>query len=359
MLSARVQRVLLLVAIYVSSAESLLLDVTLRSSTIVAAVPSGKCPRASQRLPIMQIGAFPGDDDDGNQEGGDDGDGEDLKEAPPEEFSDSSEEAADIENFRAQMLRQMLGGSEPPSGPNPVDKLLGVKDPSAPTVTRASSLSAGQVLVANPEKFCSRNPFSRPVKDLGRFGLQGPIDDDELPPDLKAQMLPVLVLIEHGKGGSRALLMERRTGALMGDVSMDDYGCVAINPLWLGGTAKQNSLYVVHDVPGMDSATEVADGLFLGGWVDARPKVADSTIADSHFKFFLGATEWSPGQLEEELKAGAWLALDADPALIIKDRVADWRPGKPKPVWTELMQYLDDSPEITKIVSTIYPPGQQ
>ena len=33
--------------------------------------------------------------------------------------------------------------------------------------------------------------------------------------------------------------------------------------------------------------------------------------------------------------------------------------GKPKPVWTELMQYLDDSPEITKIVSTIYPPGQQ
>ena len=286
------QRVLLLVAIYVSSAESLLLDVTLRSSTIVAAVPSGKCPRASQRLPIMQIGAFPGDDDDGNQEGGDDGDGEDLKEAPPEEFSDSSEEAADIENFRAQMLRQMLGGSEPPSGPNPVDKLLGVKDPSAPTVTRASSLSAGQVLVANPEKFCSRNPFSRPVKDLGRFGLQGPIDDDELPPDLKAQMLPVLVLIEHGKGGSRALLMERRTGALMGDVSMDDYGCVAISPLWLGGTANQNSLYTVHDVPGMDSATEVADGLFLGMGRCAA-KSGRFTIADSHFKFFLGATEWS------------------------------------------------------------------
>jgi hypothetical protein len=34
--------------------------------------------------------------------------------------------------------------------------------------------------------------------------------------------LQVLLLIEHSKEGSRALLMERRTGALMGDVSMDE-----------------------------------------------------------------------------------------------------------------------------------------
>ena len=40
--------------------------------------------------------------------------------------------------------------------------------------------------------------------------------------------MQVLVLIEHTKGGSRALLMERRTGALMGDVSMEDYGPCAI-----------------------------------------------------------------------------------------------------------------------------------
>ena len=155
---------------------------------------------------------------------------------PDEEMSDSAEEASEIADFRAAMMRQFLGGEEPGNEPNPVDRLLGVKDPTAPTVTMASALAAGQVLVANPERFCSRNPFARPVRDLGRFGLQGPIDDDELSPDMKAQMLPVLILMEHGKGGSRALLMERRTGALMGDVSMDDYGCVAISPLWLGGT---------------------------------------------------------------------------------------------------------------------------
>lgn len=48
----------------------------------------------------------------------------------------------------------------------------------------------------------------------------------------------VVLLTEHSKAGSRGLLMERRTGALMGDVSMEDYGCVAISPLWLGGTVR-------------------------------------------------------------------------------------------------------------------------
>ena len=221
---------------------------------------------------------------------------------------DNEEDKASVEAFRAKMLRQMLGGgADDDSSPNAVDDLLGVDGSASadggPRIAQASSLAAGQVLVANPERFCSRNPFSRPVRDLSRFGLQGPIDDDELSPDMKAQMLPVLVLIEHNKDGSRALLMERRTGALMGDVSMDDYGCVAISPLWLGGTAKQNSLYVVHNVPGFDGATEVSDGLFLGGWSEARPKVADSSLADSRFKFFLGATEWGAGQLEDEVRA--------------------------------------------------------
>jgi putative AlgH/UPF0301 family transcriptional regulator len=171
-------------------------------------------------------------------------------------------------------------------------------------------------------------------------------------------VLPVLLLLEHASGGSRALLMERRTGALMGDVSMDDYGCVAISPLWLGGTARQNTLYVVHDVAGLEGAVEVRDGLYQGGWMDARPRVADSTYADGRFKFFLGATEWGAGQLDEELKAGAWIALDCDPSVVIKDRVADWRPGQPKPVWTELVQQLEDAEEAQRIVALVYPEGK-
>ena len=143
----------------------------------------------------------------------------------------------------------------------------------------------------------------------------------------------VLLLIEHSSAGSAAVLLERRTGALMGDISMEDYGCVAICPLWLGGTvrvapragqgqlayvvglcasvhaahpctplapflptppprctqAKQNNLYVLHTCNDVVGSTRVRDGLWLGGWADAAPRVSDYSLSESRFKFFLGA----------------------------------------------------------------------
>ena len=126
----------------------------------------------------------------------------------------------------------------------------------------------GSVLVANPQRFCSRNPFARAVKDLNRFGLQGPVQGGDLSADTKAQMLPVrlpaprtqksralclgpptlelseacsavglsrfqpvqpspqvtgppsgpqvLLLIEHGDKGSSGVLLERRTAVPSG-----------------------------------------------------------------------------------------------------------------------------------------------
>ena len=112
---------------------------------------------------------------------------------------------------------------------------------------------------------------------------------------------------------------------------------------------------MLHDVDTLRESEEVCRGLFLGGWSDARPKVADRSLGEGRFKFFLGATEWDAGQLEDEFKAGAWLALDAEPGLVIKDRVASWRPGRPQPVWTEFMKHLAEDGK--KIVDQVYPEG--
>jgi len=309
-----------------------------------------RCRRSA--APISQIADFPEDEDGGDSSSDDDADVRGVEDV-------SDDERGQVEDFRAQMLRQMLGDSgAAEDGPSPVDAMLkkaGV--PVAPPVRRVSELAPGQILVANPERFCSRNPFSRPVKDLGRFGLQGPIDLGEVSADFAAQMLPVVFLTQHSKSGSRGLLMERRTGALMGDVSMEDYGCVAISPLWLGGTSNQNSLYVLHDVDNLRDAEEVTGGLFLGGWGDARPKVSDRSLGEGRFKFFLGATEWGAGQLEDEFRAGAWVVLKAEPSIVIKDRVASWRPGQPKPVWTELVKHLGE--EGKKLVEQVYPEEQE
>lgn len=245
---------------------------------------------------------------------------------------------------REQLTRQLLGGGPEPSSDSAEE---------APSVSQATSLAAGQILVASPEKFCTMNPFAR--MNLERFGMQGPVKLPGLPPDRVAQRLPVLLLIQHDEGGSRALLMEQRTGALMGDVSMDDYGPCAVSPLWIGGTAKPNSLFMLHDVPQAAGANEVSSGLYLGGWEKLKPKVADSSVSEARLKFFVGATEWGAGQLEKELSAGAWIALDVPASLVVKDRVSDWRPGQPKPVWTEMMNYLpSDDADVAKLIKLIY-----
>ena len=47
----------------------------------------------------------------------------------------------------------------------------------------------------------------------------------------------------------------------------------------------------------------------------------------------------------QEIRDGAWLVLDTPADVIIQDRVMDSQPGKPKPVWTELVQLLGDEAE--------------
>lgn len=316
-------------------------------------------PRAPWRAtaPRLQTASFPDDEDNASDE---DGSANRAGEPPASESFSNVEESAAVDAFRAQLLRQMAGGAGPASNEGAAGG--GAKDaasaePGQKQVQQASSLSAGQVLVANPERFFSRNPFWQPVKDLNRFLLRGPIDDDDqLTPDMRASMLPVMLLIDYNKQGSRGLMMERRTGALMGDLSMEAFGAVAISPLWLGGMANQDTLYTVHDVPGVEGASQIRDGLYLNGWKDVQPQVSDSSISDARFKFFLGATEWGSGQLEAELKEGAWIALDIDPSLVIKDRVGNQRPRKPKPIWTELLQYLaGESPDVQRMLAQIYP----
>ena len=121
----------------------------------------------------------------------------------------ADDEDEGIADFRAQLMRQMSGesgGSDPELSKH--EQLMR----SVETAKLAEGPAAGIVLLADPTKFCSRNPFARPLKGLERFGLDGPILMGEVPPDLVAQMLPVVLVLEYGDEGSFGVLLERRTG---------------------------------------------------------------------------------------------------------------------------------------------------
>lgn len=271
-----------------------------------------------------------------------------------EEEEMSDEEKQKLEDLRAKLIDDFGKWNDAETTP----KAESQAKLERPLVQRASKPARGRVLVANPAKFFSSNIFQGdPVKDLSRFNLQGPLDA-RYAPDQFANMLPVILLVDYEKGNvARGVLLERRTGALMGDLGMSEYGCVAIAPLWLGGQANRNTLTIVHNVDDMASADELGEGLYTGGWDEAAPRLSNSSLAEGRFKFYLGSTNWQAGQLDQEMENGAWFVFKVDPEIFLKDRIPGWQPGRRKPIWRDFMQLVEGDEEVSQVFSMVYPEG--
>ena len=302
-------------------------------------------------------------------------------------------------------------------------------------------LEPGTVLVANPARFCNDFGISNNDDDddenenlalfstflgtnrasgnsvnprlLQKFGLTLPPPAD-LGPDRRADLLPVLMIVERTRGDSddedmiQAVLLNRRTGYLLGDLEQptqqssmnddDDDDKTAsssmapllekfcIQPLWFGGVYNHNQrdgsstsmasgldmLHLCPAVPGAKAITD--DGLYWGG----DPSLAQDFLNDPSqariytgfdFKFFVQITQWSTAkELQHELQApptdqpaaahdryGNWFACRVNKEVLFKsrDRMGGGTRGRPaKPLWTEIMQLLGG--EYLEICQTLY-----
>ena len=248
--------------------------------------------------------------------------------------------------------------------------------PSTDWAEPSDNIEPGVVLVANPAKFCS--DFGPKVSSpsaalLSKFGLNLPPNAD-LGPDRRAELLPVLCLVgKHPIRGSQAVLLNRRTGYLLGDleqqedqedkdgtgsssaVSTPKLGAFMIQPLWFGGTSAGGStpddgnepsgLVMLHQcdvVPGAVPLTE--DGLYWGGNPEQAQEALNNPTTDRvytgfDFKFFVQGTRWLPLQLEKEVRDETWFVARVSKEVIFKprDRVGTKRA---KPLWTEIMELM-------------------
>ena len=265
-----------------------------------------------------------------------------------------------------------------------------------------SNVKGGTVLVANPAMFCSDFEDLRPGANsdsapgggmlgnmlggfagggnnapspalLAKFGLTLPPPAD-LGPDRRADLLPVLLVLErHPLKGCLALLLNRRTGYLLGDLESqadgDDIfgggtaspklGSFMIQPLWFGGTsAASNSggkdeggisqgggLGMLHMCSLVGNAKKLTDdGMYWGGDPgEAQSKMNDPSLDEPltgfDFKFFVQCTRWLPMQLEKEIQNGTWFVASSSKEILFKsrDRLGSKRA---KPLWTELMERM-------------------
>lgn len=107
------------------------------------------------------------------------------------------------------------------------------------------------------------------------------------------------------------------------------------DPLYLGGPSELNEIFALvqsKTSPG-DGSVQIAPDLFLVIAEKTVDRVIE-TDAD-HARFFVGTVMWKPGELDEELKRGAWYVLDPEPEVVLR--------RKTEGLWEELVHRAETS----------------
>lgn len=118
----------------------------------------------------------------------------------------------------------------------------------------------------------------------------------------------VVLIVEHDEEGALGVILNRPLPLALEQVGAEG-GMAYLGPedatAWRGGPVdpQRGILLVQGGLP--EAEDTVVD---LTHFVSHRRDLLESLLGDpqARFRLFLGYAGWSPGQLEEELEAGAW-----------------------------------------------------
>jgi putative transcriptional regulator len=137
----------------------------------------------------------------------------------------------------------------------------------------------------------------------------------------------VVLVVEHGPGGTVGLILNRSTNVLLSKALPDIIALKGTSyRLFAGGPVEPTRFLLLFRLkePPTD-ARSVFDGVYLG----RTPRVLENIITRAKptetFRAFAGFSAWAPRQLEAEMRLGAWGILPPDSVGIFdKDPATLW-----------------------------------
>ena len=148
----------------------------------------------------------------------------------------------------------------------------------------------------------------------------------------------VVLMIEHGEGGSMGLVVNRVAPLTLKDLAAGQKLTLSphreLAPVFIGGPVEPQRGFVLHDNPEVEEKHQVLPGLFLSVTLDALgPLLADPS---SRLRFCLGYSGWGPSQMEQELSQGSWLFTEAAAAPVLL--------GNPEDLWESTLRGMGVDP---------------
>lgn len=148
----------------------------------------------------------------------------------------------------------------------------------------------------------------------------------------------VVFILEHGEQGSMGLLVNRPSNLPIGtfcasqSMSYKGDGTAFVHQ---GGPVQTDRAFILHASKHEGPETEAVTGdIRLSYSLESLRLLADDP--PTHLRVFLGYAGWGPGQLAEEVSAGAWLLSNPTENLVF-----DIAPDK---VWEAALRELGIEP---------------
>ena len=135
----------------------------------------------------------------------------------------------------------------------------------------------------------------------------------------------VILVIRHDATGAMGLVVNRPVGEapiarLLEGIGLDGTGVRGDVRLHYGGPVEPQQGLTLHTTEyAIDGTLRVTGGIAVTGNPEILRAIGMGQ-GPKRYLVALGYAGWAPGQLEGEMKAGAWIAVPADAALMFDDK---------------------------------------
>ena len=141
----------------------------------------------------------------------------------------------------------------------------------------------------------------------------------------------VILLAEHNEEGAIGFVLNRpSTISLKSMISIIDRDVPEAIPAWYGGPVDTTTAIILHDRKPNEGDTEIAPGVYLsttGRILDALIDQGAAALQQQYqgskpastlhpYRFLVGYAGWGANQLDDELRAGAWIMCPLDRKLV-------------------------------------------
>lgn len=143
----------------------------------------------------------------------------------------------------------------------------------------------------------------------------------------------VVLICEQGAQGAMGLVLNRPTTVPLSTIYPDAaklYG--REDPVYAGGPVQTNAMMMLYQGEPIPTVHSVLEDVHLTGDLHLLQTLGRPVGHDLRIRFYLGYAGWASGQLEMEIRAGAWRLLPCDSKIVFDE--------DPLRIWPRLMQNL-------------------